>query len=176
MCKQCTAPEEWRAVVGYEGWYEVSSYGHVRRVRPGTSAKVGHILKPTPQWHGYLLIDLYRNGIKTKVTVHQIVASAFLGPRPSGLEVNHRDADKANNHAINLEYVTRRENLDHADRLGLTRRGAQNGKAKLTDDDIRVIRSAPVKHGVQSAMARSYGVSHSVIWNVINRKTWRHLP
>jgi hypothetical protein len=175
MCVDCTAPEEWRAVVGYEGWYSVSSRGRVRREISATSGKAGRCLAPCPQWHGYLLVDLYRNGQKRKFTVHSLVAGAFLGPRPPGYDINHIDLDKSNNRADNLEYVTRKQNLEHADKNGLTRRGSLNGLAKLTEDDVRTIRATPITHGVQMALARRYGVSHSVIRNVLSRKTWRHV-
>jgi hypothetical protein len=176
MCLESTTPlEEWRPVVGYEGIYEVSNLGRVKRIRTATCTQAGLILRTNPQWHGYHLVSLYLSGVQKVISVHRVVARVFHGPCSDGHEVNHIDGDKANNAASNLEYITRAQNLAHADQMGLTRRGVLNGKAKLTDDDIRLIRSAPTTHGMQSILARRYGVRQGVIWNIINRKAWKHV-
>lgn len=99
--------EEWRAVPGYEGLYEVSNMGNVRNVRRNT------LLRLTKTNYGYIQVDLYKNGIKTGLKVHRLVAQAFL-PNPDNLpQVNHKDEDKTNNNVTNLEWCTVKYNNNY---------------------------------------------------------------
>ena len=96
--------EIWRPIKGYEGWYEVSSYGRVRsldRVIIHSDGRKrlfkGRILKPKKYQNGYLFCDLCKNGQMKNVIIHRLVAQAFL-PNPDNLpEVNHKDENKTNN-------------------------------------------------------------------------------
>lgn len=109
---------EWRPVVGWDGVYEVSSAGDVRRVVGGQGARAGSMLKGRASAGGgdtwrtrYLKVALHWNGKRHDKPIHHLVAEAFLGPRPLGLEINHRDGNPQNNAASNLEYVTHSENV-----------------------------------------------------------------
>jgi hypothetical protein len=92
--------EEWRPVVGYESYYEVSSLGRVRRSVDGLrrGIKAGYILKQRPTAQGYPFVGLYDRDTKiTRSTlVHNIVTAGFLGPKPLGMQVNHIDGNKLN--------------------------------------------------------------------------------
>jgi excisionase family DNA binding protein len=113
------AAVEWRPVSGYEGLYEVSSDGWVRRAADGQGTPgAGYVLTPWIRSR-YPCVSLYRAGRRCKRSVHLLVAAAFLGPCPPGLQCNHKDGDTANSRAANLEYVTPAENGRHAVRLGL---------------------------------------------------------
>lgn len=123
--------EEWKAIAGYEGAYEVSSLGQVRsldRVNGRGFNIFGKVLEPNPDRRGYLGVSLY-SGIKAsrrRRVIHQLVAEAFIGARPEGLDVCHNDGDKTNNRADNLRYDTRSENILDAVRHGthyLSRQG-----------------------------------------------------
>ena len=114
--------EEWRAIPGYEGLYEVSSEGRVRsldRVISCTRSDSagpfgrdlqGRELKQSTDRTGRLSVNLSRNGRARKRRVHTLVAEAFVGPRPEGLEVCHGDGDPSNNRVSNLRYGTASEN------------------------------------------------------------------
>lgn len=116
--------EEWKPVVGYEGYYEVSSLGRVRSLprdydMPSYVGNIysyhhkGRVLKQTPNKSGYFTVCLCR---KT-VAVHRLVAMAFV-PNPNNLQcVNHKDENPKNNHADNLEWCTVRYNLCYGTRL-----------------------------------------------------------
>lgn len=117
---------QWRAIPGFEGWYEVSDRGHVRRVMPERNASVGRLLRFGSTRHGYRIAKLCVQGKVRGFTVHSLVALAFLGPRPIGHQVNHIDGDKMNNAASNLEHVSPAENIEHAKRLGLFRSGTNH--------------------------------------------------
>lgn len=113
--------EEWRAVVGYEGVYEVSDKGGVRSLprhdRMGRPVKGGP-LSTKPGNIGYPVVSLWKNGEGTTVTVHSLVAEAFIGPRPEGMDVAHRDGTRTNNSVENLRYLSRQDNLIEAVKHG----------------------------------------------------------
>lgn len=133
----------WRPVVGFEGLYEVSDTGLVRRLA-GPDAigrpRKGRVLKQVVD-RGYRRVSLCRNCRPTNISVHKVVAEAFIGPRPSvDHVVNHRDGVKSNNGVTNLEYVTRSENDRHAVRMGLKAQGEGHGMVKLRDTQVQAIR------------------------------------
>lgn len=113
--------EIWKPVVGYEGWYEVSSLGRVRSLSHyldcnGRYQKFhqGKILKQQAnvRWR-YMSVYLSKNGIRNRIPVHRIVASAFL-PNPNNLsDVNHKDENKQNNRVDNLEWCDRLYNSNY---------------------------------------------------------------
>jgi hypothetical protein len=113
-------PETWRSVVGWEGWYEVSDQGRVRRV--AARPRGGHaepLLAGSLTKKGYRAVNLRRGGRSRKYFVHQLILTAFIGPKPEGQECNHKDGDKANNRLGNLEWVTPKGNTEHAAMAGL---------------------------------------------------------
>jgi hypothetical protein len=84
--------EQWKPVRGFEGAYEVSNLGRVRRIKAACGTKVGKVLKPQPQRDGYLLVNLHIAGVLTTKMLHRLVAEAFI-PNPLRLpEVNHLDS------------------------------------------------------------------------------------
>lgn len=93
--------ERWLPVPRWEGLYDASCLGRIR------NAKTGKILKPWPTRGGYVKVDFYRDGKRTPVTVHQIVALTFIGPRSEGQQVRHYiNPDRTKNAAWNLRYGT----------------------------------------------------------------------
>ena len=98
--------EEWKEIPGYEGLYEVSNKGNVRNVRRNT------LLRLTKTNYGYIRIDLCKNGIKTSLSVHRLVAETFI-PHPDNLPmINHKDEDKTNNRVENLEWCDAKYNIN----------------------------------------------------------------
>lgn len=152
-----TAAEEWRPVVGYEGWYEVSDQGNVR------SAKTGQLKSQRLNWQGYRRVGLYKNQRVATRPVHILVAEAFIGPRIAGIEVNHKDGVVSNNKLSNLEYVTPEENRQHAIEMGLYRK---NRPMKLTDADVERIRR-DAQSMPQTALAARHGVSVSHVRQIV---------
>ena len=115
--------EYWRPVLGYEGLYEVSNLGRVRSLdtyRKGKNGSVrfykGRILKLSTNGRGYLQVFLCKNRKVKKFKIHRLVAEAFL-PNPDNLpEVNHKDENKLNNNAENLEWCDREYNCNFGTR------------------------------------------------------------
>lgn len=166
--------EAWKTVVGWEGLYSVSNLGRIRRDAGGRGAVAGRIINTKRTRKGYRHVDLSRNDKKTRRLVHQLVAEAFLPPRPSPKHhPNHKDTDKANNNALNLEWATIPENTAHARAHGLIPplAGEANGRAKLTRvqaDEIRALRGEVG----QRAIAARYGVARSLVQRIHQGKLW----
>ena len=101
--------EVWKDIEGYEGLYQVSDYGRVKRI----GYKKERILKPGRLKNGYLQVILYKNGKQNHFLVHRLVALTFIS-NPNNLpEVNHKDEDKTNNKFENLEWCDRKYNINY---------------------------------------------------------------
>lgn len=170
--------ENWKPVVGFEGWYEVSDRGNLRRLleRDGKPLATPRVLSLAVDGDGYVNTKLSIGGRIFNKKRHTLVAEAFIGVAPRGKQVNHIDGVKTNNHVANLEWVTARENNRHARRTGLVRtlRGGECSWAKLTEDDVRWIRSVRPSLTL-SSIAKQLGVSQALIDLVARRKTWKHV-
>jgi hypothetical protein len=112
--------EIWRPVVGFEQYYSVSSFGRVRRDKGGKGTKAGKILKISAAGRNkdgttnYQTVSFCVNSRITGRNLHAVVAEVFIGPCPEGMEINHKDLDRNNPRADNLEYVTHVRNIQHA--------------------------------------------------------------
>lgn len=172
--------EEWRAVAGYEGRYEVSSFGRIRSLprtetaRNGVARVVhGGLLKHCLNAQSYVHVSLRKAGRLRLVRLHRLVAEAFVpGRNELHKEVAHLDGDRANPRAENLKWVSKGENESHKFLHGTNPAGERHAGAKLTEDAVREIRARP---GVIRALADKYGVSSHAIDDVRRRRTWRHV-
>ncbi len=204
MLPQDTIPEVWLPVVGYEGWYSVSSLGRVRRDAGGWGARAGRILQPGI--HRYCRVVLHRDGVGRPRGVHQLVAAAFLGPCPPGYTVNHLDGVKTHNTPSNLEYCTHIEQMKHAKRLGLfptgdrssvrmnmasrprgdahpfhrhpewAPRGERNSHARLTVGDVQEIRRLYATGTLTRAeLARQFRIPHGHVCRIVTYRAWKHI-
>lgn len=117
--------EEWKplAMAGYEEKYLVSNYGQVR-------INNGKILNQSYDSKGYLKVQLYINKKQICRKVHRLVALTFLDNYNDKEQVNHIDGDKTNNNVCNLEWVTCKENVEHAYKTGLSKTGVERHSSK----------------------------------------------
>jgi hypothetical protein len=170
--------ERWRPIRDFEGIFEVSDQGNVRRIVSRYLNPRVSLLKQETHKQGYKRIHFRQNGRGRRALVHVLVAEAFLGEQPAGTQINHIDGDKANNRADNLEFVTPSRNVRHSlDVLGVQRaKGERNGMASLTDEQAQQIRMMH-KTGryKQVELARMFNTSPTVIGRLLLRKTWRHI-
>ena len=175
--------EVWKAVVGYEGFYEVSNQGRVRSLdrevahwRGGTRWMKGRVRALVKmQARGYLGVHLSREGYSKMHAVHKLVAEAFLGPCPEGMEVAHNDGDPRNPRLENLRYATRSDNNRDKVKHGTHQKGIRNPASKLTEEDVREIRAALADGQSKMSQARRFNVSHKTIRNIANNLIWGHV-
>jgi hypothetical protein len=118
--------EIWKDIVGYEGIYQVSNFGVVKRVKHFITKKE-FILKGINNGNNYLSVNLSKDGKKERIYIHRIVCIAFLENPDKKDEVNHIDGIRTNNNLTNLEWVTRSENHFHRYKV-LKQKGVNYGK------------------------------------------------
>jgi hypothetical protein len=178
-----TYQEEWRPVVGFEGLYEVSNLGRVRSLDRvlnqrcrwgGAMLKLyrGRCLEVAVDRRGRRSVGLWVLGENKRRMVSGIVAAAFLGPRPDGMEVCHCDGDRSNDAAANLRYDTHVGNEADKKLHGTYLYGERGSAAKLTEDQARAI-LASRRRGVD--LAETYGVTPAAISAIRTGKNWPHL-
>lgn len=124
--------EEWRAVVGYEGHYEVSSCGRVR-------SKTGRPVQPRPRGEGYRAVSLSKNGEVRDRLVQHLVLEAFVGPASSDEEARHANGDRSDNRTENLSWGTHEQNMADAARHG-TAGAWMKARATLTIEQVAEVR------------------------------------
>lgn len=117
--------EEWKAIRGFEGLYSVSDCGSVRNDRTRKR------LKWAVSDHGYCSVKLFREKKGYQKAVHRLVAEAFIPNPENKPQVNHKDLNKRNNYAVNLEWVTNGENMSHAIRNGANK--TRNSKLRMNE-------------------------------------------
>lgn len=97
--------EKWKALEENNN-YEISSYGNFRN-------KKGRMLRTNINARGYIYCNISTKNIITKVKIHRLVAKAFIDNPLDKETVNHIDGNKLNNRYSNLEWLTRKENIQH---------------------------------------------------------------
>lgn len=120
--------EVWKDIKEYEGLYQVSTFGRVRsldRLDDANRRLTGKILKGGKCTNGYLKVSLSKDSIVSQQIIHRLVAQAFIPNPENKSDVNHIDENKTNNRVDNLEWSTRKENINHGtcnERSGKSRR------------------------------------------------------
>lgn len=166
---------EWRSIPGYEGLYEVSNDGQVKRL--GGTPKCHHErnLRPSNR-HGYPTVALCKNGKPNSFEVHRLVTRAFIG-KQGNLWVNHKNGNKTDNRLENLEYLTPGENTKHAYVIGMqpSRKGEGNGRSKWSGELVILVRKLAESGVSRKEICRRFGVSKTWLQNVITNQLWSHI-
>lgn len=117
MAKTIMQNEIWKDIPNYEGLYQISNLGNVKRVlfvNNITTKPQNKILKPTSNGNGYLIISLHKNGKRKNYYIHRLVAETFLNNPNNYNEINHKDFNKKNNKVDNLEWCCRQYNVNYS--------------------------------------------------------------
>lgn len=168
----------WKPVPGYADCYEVSDGGDVRRIATRSGKPTLKACKPGAARGGYFSYVLCRDGVTANFRAHRLVWTAFVGPIPPGMQINHKDKNKTNNSIGNLELCTQSENTLHAFRvLGVAPNrnpnpGSKNGRAKLKDADIPEIKKLYSSGLPQKKIADLFGVHQTTISRIVINKGW----
>lgn len=172
---------EWKDIPGYEGYYQVSDTGLIKRIAEKPPNRRNKILSPGLKENGYLFLILHKDGKERAMYVHRLVTMAFLGD-PGSMDVNHKNGVRTDNRLDNLEYCTRTENIRHAiDVLGNSfsygdkRLGENNGRAKIDDTRVQEIRQM-LADGINcSEIARRFSMSRYIVNRIKHRQSWNHV-
>ena len=151
----------WKDIVGYEGVYQVSNTGEVRRIKKCKGARSGRLLTKALS-RGYYKISLWRNNIGRSAMVHRLVAIAFVEGDHS-LSVNHIDGNKLNNAPENLEIITLAENTRHQHETGLASDATQYKCTKVPPEDYERIVERFDEGEPMDFIAGDYGCSQPLI-------------
>lgn len=172
--------------------YEISESGIIKR-RIDSQNKMGGIVKRgyVPKQHkdkdGYPNISLHCDEEKKRrLRVHRLVLEAFFGECPEGMEANHIDGIKTNNHISNLEWISHEENVRHAFTIGLREKGEKNPMAKLKDGEVWFIKKLlasdmykekPKPHTglTDRNIGRMFNVDSATIGNIKRERSWSHI-
>lgn len=151
--------EIWKDIKEYEGLYQVSNLGRVKRVT------TGRILKGRKNKAGYLLVGLCKSSVSSTKTLHRLVAQAFIPNPENKPEVNHIDENKTNNMVFNLEWMTTKENINHGTR---NERASKTKNIPIIAINLKTGESTDFCSGKECA--RQLGLHHSHITDVIKGK------
>ncbi len=164
--------EEWKQVIGFEGFYSVSSTGRVRRDLTSTRTRAGHIMKQFVSRDGYATVGLSRPGQRPgSYRVHRLVAEAFHGPIPENGVVNHLNGEKVDNRPENLQATTSRENILYSYRV----LGREPTGSVLTEKDVLEMRTMRELGFTIAEIAQVHHTSLVTAGSVIHGKTWREV-
>ena len=167
--------EIWKDIKGYEGLYMISNLGRIRNYKK-------LILKPQRSGKSpYFMVVLYKNHIPRRYTIHRLVATHFI-PNPDNLPIiNHKDEDKLNNNAENLEWCTYKYNLEYGkakEKMINTNRKHSNNKSVLCietgiiyESTREAERQTGIYHSEITKVCKGTRKSvHNLHWKYINKK------
>ncbi len=174
--------EEWRAVVGYEGLYEVSNLGRIRGLpkdvikvgvggrKPHIAKRNGRLLKTDIGSQGYPCIQLTKDQKQKAFRVHRLILDAFVGIKPTPKHVaRHLDGNRANSVLDNLCWGTDQDNADDIVKYG------KRWTAKLTEVQVLSIRELAANKVNQYEIAKMFNCTQAAVNCIHLRKTWKHL-
>lgn len=145
--------EQWRDIDGYDGMYQVSDLGRVRSHKSGE----WRVMKQRKNRKGYLMIDLSLDGKRKNISVHRLVASAFIeNDNILNDQVNHRNEDKTDNRSTNLEWCTAQYNSTYNDLHHRTKR------SQLKRDKIRPLYRPDLSIKENIELFRANGIECSI--------------
>lgn len=174
--------EVWKDIPNYNGIYQCSNLGKIKRICRARASQIGRILKPIKQTSGHLSVDLSKNGINKRFGIHRLVLEAFVGPCPPGMECRHLDGNPKNNRVDNLKWGTRSENMQDSIKHGTFKHnppdnsGSNCGTSKLTDEQVIEIKVL-IKKGelTDTEIGKIYKVSRSTIRDIRLEYTWKYV-
>ena len=175
--------EQWKDVLGYEGYYQVSSIGRVRsltRLDSNGHLLCGKIIKTCPNGRRYLGVILGKNSTRKSYSVHTLVLNTFIGERPNGMECCHNNGNSKDNRACNLRWDSRSNNTKDQIKHGTLyvlnniKYGEDCGGCKITKKDVGMIRFLKsLKMFRNEDIGNMYSLSKWHVSRIYGRKTWK---
>jgi hypothetical protein len=157
--------------------YFVNELGQIKTTN-WKNAKIERNMSPCINSSGYYQTVFVIDGNNKSVTIHRIIAEVFIPNPDKKPEVNHKNGNKLDNTVENLEWVTRKENIQHCidNKLQTPFKGSEVGTSKLIEKEVLEIRNKfiPKIYG-RKKLAEEYNVSPLTIKDIVIRRTWKHI-
>ena len=181
MQQQSDFPGEiWHPVDGFEELYHISNFGRIKALpvikKHGRYSHLHSekILRPSIDKRGYHRYCISKYSNKKYHSSHNLTGIYFVPNPQIKPTVNHKYGNKDDNRYFMLEWFTNKEQINHADEMGLRKvRGENSHKAKLTSEQVVEIRAT--YNGDRKGFAKRYGVYVSAISKIMKRQTWKHI-
>lgn len=169
----------WKSIKDYNGIYEISNYGNVRRISKcgkGIYKSIRVYKKDT----GYLKVGLNKNGKQKIFSVHRLILEVFVGSCPDGMEGCHNDGNLENNFVENLRWDTHKRNMQDSIRhktfnFQCGRKGSRCNFSKLKEIQVVKIKEL-ISEGYKDLwIGKIFGVNWKTIGDIRLHKTWKHI-
>lgn len=178
--------EKWVDIAELDNFYQVSNFGRIKRksrfVVNNTNGGIRKVREEIAaiqdNGRGYKQIYVSINRKRKVFYVHRLVAKYFISNPSNKDEVNHIDGNKSNNNISNLEWVTRLENVKHANDNSLTLKGEDVWNCKLTESKVRAIKrlfSMKNNKTSQTYLCKKLNISAAQMSRIINGTRWKYL-
>jgi hypothetical protein len=166
--------EVWKDIENYEGLYQVSNLGNVKRLK-GKGCVSERLIAKSINKSGYIYRGFHNKGTYRKFKEHRLVANAFIDNPYNKPTVNHINGIKTDNRVENLEWCTYLENKQHAIKTGLTNtKGVKNHFCKLTEEQVLEIREIGFSK-TRTYLGIKYGISSNTVTKIIKKEIWKHI-
>jgi hypothetical protein len=173
-------PEVWRAISGFENFYEVSNWGRIKSLSREVIGAGGCPHKIIPErilsFLGknteYYVTKLYKNGTYCSKAVHRFVMEAFK-PEKCGNVINHIDGDKHNNYIHNLEWCTTAQNAEHSCKTGLSGWGERHPTAKLTYDQVTEMKRLSALGVKTKELSKMFNTTMGNVRHIVTGISWK---
>lgn len=176
--------EKWKDIPGYEGLYQVSNLGRVKSLERMVTYSDGRrykykeiIRKHLSTKQGYLSVSLSKDDKDVRFLVHRLIGICFIENPDNKPFLNHKNGIKSDNSLTNLEWVSAKENVNHAyeNKLMNPVYGERSPFAKLNEDEVIAIRRMH-KEGVSiKEISERLKIGSRNVYHICSNQTWRHL-
>ena len=173
--------EVWKDIPGYDGWYQVSNHSRVRSFRKNGFCDKRlirpKILTGSVKLNGYVKVHLRKGDDSKHISIHRIIAKAFIPNPENKPDINHIDGNPLNNNIHNLEWVTPSENAIHAFENGLRKsmKGEGHSNSILTKGDVFKIHDLYNKGVFKKKIAKKFGIAQQTVSEIVTFRKWKHL-
>lgn len=174
--------EIWKPIFGYEGLYEISNYGQIKRLNRDKRCRPFRLIKPLKKADGHVCVDLSKNGSSKRRYIHTIVLETFVEARPQGMECRHLDGNPENNKIENLKWGSKSENTRDSVKHGThwlsknIQKGSMCKWAKLNEFKVRVIKKLLIENNLNiKEISEIFRVSNTSIYDILMNRTWKHI-
>ncbi len=164
--------EIWKDVRDFEGLYKISNLGEIY------SSISKKKLTPFKTGDNYRAVKLWKSGVKKTVLIHTVVGNHFVDNPLSLPEINHKNFDRTDNRAVNLEWMSHGDNIRYSYEMGnrTGARGEDSPRAKHTNESVTRIRQMYSEGGyTQQELADMFNDKRNNISKIINLTRWKHI-